>query len=372
MDEHILELINVTREVAWLPWAVQYFFLIGISVGAVLLSLPGYWIGRPNWTKLSRLALVVALVCGLAAPVALVSDLHQPNRFWHFYVAWRPHSWMWWGSFFIPVYIGGLLFYAWAALRPEIAAQGRVDSRLGRLYRLVAMGEPRGAGLMKLAGAVVLVGAGLVALYTGVEVYVVRAQILWHTPLLPFQFLLTGLAGALGLVLVLNPIVGDGDARVEVKANRLLALVLAGVMVLGMVWLGLGYFDLDAANAQALRTVAASPAWRNTAIWAALATLVPFLIALVKPRGTGILTGLIAIHSAWMFRWTVFIDGQSIPKTGAGFYEYALPRGAEGLLGIVGTAGLCLFLLVVITALLPMPKRPATGAAETAFLHPAE
>ncbi|MFC5314229.1 tetrathionate reductase, partial [Azospirillum rugosum] len=47
------------------------------------------------------------------------------------------------------------------------------------------------------------------------------------------------------------------------------------------------------------------------------------------------------------------------PKTGAGFYEYALPAGPEGLLGIVGTAGLWLFLLLVITAFLPTPPQSA-------------
>ena len=53
------------------------------------------------------------------------------------------------------------------------------------------------------------------------------------------------------------------------------------------------------------------------------------------------------------------IDGQTVPKTGAGFYVYALPAGSDGLLGILGTAGLWLFLLLVITAVLPTPRHPA-------------
>ena len=36
MNPNIVETINVAREVAWLPWAVQYFFLIGLSYGAYL------------------------------------------------------------------------------------------------------------------------------------------------------------------------------------------------------------------------------------------------------------------------------------------------------------------------------------------------
>ena len=66
MNPSIVETVNVAREVAWLPWAVQYFFLIGLSYGAFLLSLPGVVGRRRGWAGISRLALLGALVCGLA------------------------------------------------------------------------------------------------------------------------------------------------------------------------------------------------------------------------------------------------------------------------------------------------------------------
>ncbi|MDQ2101182.1 NrfD/PsrC family molybdoenzyme membrane anchor subunit [Azospirillum isscasi] len=367
MDNHIVEVINVTREVAWLPWAVQYFFLIGLSVGGLLLSLPGYAFAREDWRRLGRTALLVALTCGLAAPVALLSDLHQPGRFWHFYVVFRPTSWMWWGSVFIPFYVTGLLLYAWACFREELQAHGRVDSRLAPLYRLAALNGGRNDALIRAAGLFALAGALLVALYTGAEVAVVKARPLWHTPFLPVQFLLTALAGAAGLVLVLNRFAAGNDRAVEVRGNRLLAGVLGAVMLVGALWLALGLSGLDAIHAEALGSVAGSEAWRVTAVWAVAATALPFVIAVARPAGTGLLTGLIAIHGAWMFRWTVFIGGQTVPKTGAGFYEYALPAGPDGLLGIAGTAGLWLFLLIAITAILPSPRRPAPGPARAPY-----
>ena len=359
MDTNIVEIINVTREVAWLPWAVQYFFLIGLSVGGVLLSLPGYAFANDEWRKLGRVALLVALTCGLAAPVALLSDLHQPGRFWHFYAVLRPTSWMWWGSLIIPFYVTGLLVYGWTCFREELQEHGRVDSRLAALYRLAALGGGRDDRLIRYAGLVVLAGAVLVALYTGAEVAVVKARPLWHTPFLPVQFLTTALVGAAGLVLILNRFAAGNDVAVEARANRLLAVFLGAVMAVGGLWLALGLFGIDRTHAQALESVANSEAWRVTAVWAVLATVVPFVVAVAKPVGTGLLTGLIALHSAWMFRWTVFIGGQTVPKTGAGFYDYALPAGPDGLLGIIGTAGLWLFLLLVITAVLPTPARSA-------------
>ncbi|KAA0579802.1 tetrathionate reductase [Azospirillum sp. B21] len=359
MDTNIVEIINVTREVAWLPWAVQYFFLIGLSVGGVLLSLPGYAFANDEWRKLGRVGLLVALTCGLAAPVALLSDLHQPGRFWHFYAVFRPTSWMWWGSLIIPFYVTGLLVYAWTCFREELQEHGRVDSHLATLYRLAALGGGRDDRLIRYAGLVVLAGAVLVALYTGAEVAVVKARPLWHTPFLPVQFLTTALVGAAGLVLILNRFAADHDLAVEARANRLLAGFLGAVMAVGGLWLAFGLFGIDRTHTEALEGVANSEAWRVTAVWAVLATVAPFVIAVAKPVGTGLLTGLIAVHSAWMFRWTVFIGGQTVPKTGAGFYEYALPAGPDGLLGIIGTAGLWLFLLLVITAVLPTPARSA-------------
>jgi len=51
--------------------------------------------------------------------------------------------------------------------------------------------------------------------------------------------------------------------------------------------------------------------------------------------------------------WTILIGGQSIPKTGAGLYDYHLPLGSDGLLGIVGTLGLWIALLLLMLEYLP-------------------
>lgn len=347
----ITEILYVTRETAWLPWAVQYFFLIGLSAGCFLLSLPGYALACAGWDRPSRMALLGALVCGITAPVALLADLHQPGRFLNFYLHPQWGSWMAWGAFFIPLYLGGLFLYAWAALRPDFAAAAGQGGRLAPVRRL--LGGAAAPGLVRGFAVLALSGAVLVLLYTGVEVMVVAARPLWNTPILPLQFLATALAGAAGLTLVLNRVAGDGDRAAEACLNRVLAGSLVAVMALGIVWLLLGVSGVSARHAAALAEVASSPSWRLTAAWAALATVLPLAAALRWPAGSGWVTGLVALHSAWMFRWTVFIGGQNIPKTGAGFYDYHLPLGPEGVMGIAGTAGLWLVAVLALTTLLP-------------------
>lgn len=366
MDSQIIEVLNVTRGVAWLPWAVSYFFLIGLSFGSFMLTLPYFVFGRAQHEKLGRLALLGALVCGLTAPVALLADLHGPGRFLNFYLYFQPQSWMSWGSFFIPVYLGGLLLYAWLVLRGDFAVQGQDGgSFLARFYRLAGRGGEASRMAISAAALLTLAGAVLVALYTGMEVMVVQARPLWNTPFLPLQFAATAFAGAIGLSLLFNRFIGGQDTQLEIGLNRLLALALALVLTLGGGWLFVSLSGVSPSHSAAFSQVAGMPQWQLTAVWAVLATVLPMALAIWRPASSGLITGLIAVHSAWMMRWTIFIGGQSIPKTGAGLYDYHLPLGGDGLLGIVGTLGLWIALLVLMVDYLPWAGQAFAGRNKT-------
>jgi tetrathionate reductase subunit C len=107
----------------------------------------------------------------------------------------------------------------------------------------------------------------------------------------------------------------------------------------------------------AFTQVAGMPQWQFTAVWAVLSSIVPMALAIWRPATSGLVNGLIALHSAWMMRWTIFIGGQTIPKTGAGLYDYHLPMGNDGLMGIIGTAGLWIALLLLMLEFLPWAGR---------------
>ncbi len=365
MNTTIVETVNVVREVSWLPWAVQYFFLIGLSYGAFLVSLPGIVWRRPGWTGISRVALLAALLCGLTAPVALLADLHQPGRFYHFYLYFTPSSWMSWGAFFIPVYLGGLVLFAWLAFRPLLAqqaAEGDLSPRLARLCQWVAYGGMESRGALLAAALLAFIGAALVALYTGMEVMVVQARPLWDTPFLPVQFVVTALAGGIGLTLLLQRLAGQSVLMDDTKRlSRALALTQGVALLIGAVWLLLGVTGWSPIHAQALAQLTPSAAWKFTAVWAVGSTVLTLWLALRRP-GSGLLIGLLALHSAWMMRWTILIGGQEVPKMGAGFYNYVLPMGFDGLLGIVGTLGLWVTLFIALTTLLPVDRLSAKSA----------
>src|SRR5690554_1023694 len=162
----IIELLTPSYEAAWLPWAVQYFFLIGICATTAIMATAAALAPRGSGMNALLPALIaVLLVSALSAPVSLLADLHQPGRFWHFYAHFTPWSWMSIGAVLLPVFIilslGFCLFW-WL----------RKDS------------------LMRLTGLVLIFSALSILVYTGAEIMVVRSRPLWYTIFLPINFAL--------------------------------------------------------------------------------------------------------------------------------------------------------------------------------------
>lgn len=315
-----VEVLGFAREPGWLPWAVQYFFLIGISTMAFFLSLPGTLWQRAGWQGLSRQALLVALVCGLAAPVALLADLHQPGRFLNFYLHTNFGSWMGWGAYFIPLYVGGLIAYAWGVLCS------------------------RGMKGRKALAFVTGLGAALVLIYTGMETMVVAARPLWNSFLVPVFFAITALGGAYGMTALFEALAGQAGSVAILK--RGLRLSQWAVLATVAIWLVLAMSGV-ASYREALGTIRGG--WVTAWVWFVLSTAITLWLA----RWTSLVApALFALHGAWLARWLVFMGGQTVPKLGSTHASQTLSFTPDSLLGIFGTAGLCLFFYIVLTSLL--------------------
>ena len=367
METQVQELVGAVHDAAWQPWAVQYFFLIAISVTALLMALPAFVFGRHTDLRAARLALMVAVTTGITAPIALLADLHQPFRFWEFFVYTHKSSWMAWGAWIVPSYVVLMLLFAWSLHRPEFYRMGQDDWRFAWLFRLFSLGGESN-GFARPLGVLAGVAALGILTYTGMEVMVVRARPLWNTPFLPLQFAATGVVGALGVMLVLERLL-NRDAGLEATINRRLAIALATVGALGVAWFAVALSGISPVHSEALASVSGFSVWQQIALWGAASIAIPFVLALTLPQSTGWITGLIAIHAAWMFRWTVFMGGQAVPKVGSGLYDALMPTGLGGLMGVIGTFGLWVFLMIVYTTFLPWtdatPPAPDQPSGQT-------
>jgi len=315
----IHEMLAQPQAITWLPWAVQYFFFIGIAACAALVACAARWLRHQRSEQYERVCLFIALTCGITAPLALTADLHQTARFWHFYAWPTPWSWMPWGALFLPLFT--LLLGLWFLL----FHLRKGDTRL----------------LRALALATALTAIGLL-LYTGREVSVVRGRPMWFSywfPVAMFLSAMSALLAMLGLAM--------RDLTQRMAQGQVVTLVLLGAVLLAW-YLG------DTLSGEALRQQ-----WRlGGEIRLYLLTLMllwtvtlavslyasrykpPFFIALAS-------TLLVAIL-CWTLRWTVLMGGQIIPKFNALMNDYSLPMGTDGLLAIIGTFGLWLALAVVL------------------------
>ncbi len=368
MNSLSIEVLAPRYEIAWYPWAVQYFFMIALSYGALLLALPGVLLGRRDWQATARLALLACVTTAVVAPVALLADLHQPLRFWHFYAFFTPWSWMSLGSLFLPLYVVSVLGLAWLVWRTPLRATAARPGLGGRIARLVTLGDWQSPRLLvRLVALAALAAALAIMVYTGSEVAILKGRPLWHTAWLPVFFVSTALFGAAGLVLLLNRFAGRRAPQVD---RQMLLALLAAVLATGLVaagWLAEGLINRGSSVAAALDSVRYSPDWRGTALWgllAGLALLFGTALLLLRPglRGGGAwLLGLLGLHTAWMARWVVLMDVQTVARHSAGYHHYGIAAGSQGWLGIIGTFGLWLALLLVIDLLVPW--RAALDAA---------
>ncbi|CNH49703.1 tetrathionate reductase subunit C [Yersinia massiliensis] len=168
----IREILARPQDIAWLPWAVQYFFFIGLACSAVLFAGCQRAFSRQQPNVLEFAALMIAVTSVIVAPLALNADLHQPARVWHFYAHFTPWSWMSWGSLFLPLFSVLVVTYFMALTYSRL--WGKTLPRL-----LAAL-----AWLSALSAVSIL-------LYTGREVSVLRAQPLWFSLWLPLVIFLS-------------------------------------------------------------------------------------------------------------------------------------------------------------------------------------
>lgn len=338
----IREVLARPQDIAWLPWAVQYFFFIGLACGAVLFAGGQRLFSRRGLLSAQQsqwefAALMLAVTAVVVAPLALNADLHQPARVWHFYAHFTPWSWMSWGSLFLPLFSLLVMGYFLVLIYSRLKAKP--------LPRLLA-------GLALLCG----LSAISILLYTGREVSILRAQPLWFSGWLPLFIFLTAcqaIPSLLAAWLWREPQYQRPLARWQLFSLVALALVT-------LLWA-----SGDNASAQALRQ------W---AVQSPFIVLLPVTLWLLlcgfalfngkKTLSTPVIAAqvLIALTLCWSVRWLLLMQTQTLPKYNVLANPYTLPWGSEGLLAIIGTFGLWVAAIIAIREGVRWLEQKVTGA----------
>lgn len=365
----ITEILVQPQAVAWLPWAVQYFFYIGSAYAAAILFLLSY-LFRAHTSHYLRAALVLTMSIGaVVGPLALTGDLHQPGRAWHFYTNLTPWSWMSLGSVFLPLFSMLSVLTAWLYLRDDIIELKHSDSAIAQKIALFSLGNWKTTSTQMITVTVLTCLSGLtIALYTGAEIYVIQSRPLWHQPAAPLLWFVTAFIGAIGfalLLLGLFPIPAKANAFTQsdqglIKRALLLSAVLAGILL--PIW---------ASNNPSF-SLYDSQTW--------LVRLGSLAVSFIACIGIALLASKIALYNrpqllvmsaisllcCWYLRWVTIMDVQTIPKFDQGPYPYELPMGSAGLLGILGMSGLWLALALTASEVIKIRSNTSNKSINTA------
>lgn len=350
---NITEVLVQPQAIAWLPWAVQYFFYIGSAYAAAILFVIALLFEQQSSHRL-RAALVLTLAIGAAVgPLALTGDLHQPGRAWHFYAYFTPWSWMSLGSVFLPIFSGLAMVTAWLYLRSDLMKLADGKGKILRWVSKLSFGQWQISHKQMLAAAMVTVVSGLtIAVYTGAEIMAVHSRSLWNQPASPLLWFVTAFLGAVGFTLfiwLLFPNKTQQDSLTSFDLSLLKKTVsLSGILSLVLV-------PIWASNNQTFSLYLNSE-WVYHLALISVAMLISVISGmfslheLYKKRGL-VVMALLALGAAWITRWVTMMEVQTIAKYDIGAQPYQLSLGSDGLLGIVGMFGLWLALALLTSEL---------------------
>jgi len=366
------------EHVHWGPIVWAYLFLAGLGSGnlivAVLPRLP-WAMDSDALKRLRRIAIITAMACFVAIPIAVLASLHQPLRMWRVILLPSWTSPMPYGSWALVILTGLTAFHIWHMHRPEFAyAAERRSDLLGRVYGLAAAGYDPNAPATKMskAGLDAVHWGRIVAelIFIGYTAFLLSTLIsyqTWATPTFGIMFFLLAMASGYAWLAMVGWL--TGFLRDEPRMLQLLAgsgaAFLGGVMVLRLwefVW----------------------SAYSNERWWSAIAEMQfgRFLWSFIVLEA---LAGALAIallgYAAWKYdgraawiggalalvnllaiRWHLVVGGQMVSRTWEGQVPFEVVfTGPEGLLA---TGALFVLTATIIGALLWfLPWRTAAHAS---------
>ncbi len=213
-------------------WIILYFFVGGISGGALLVASLLRLFGTPEDRHFIRLGVYISFIGCVVSGVLLIVDLGVPLRFWHMLVqdhTGRP-MFKWWS----PMSVGawGLLVFGFfsflATLRMLWDDRRLTWSTLEFLER---------APISNFGAVGGIVGGLFLAGYTGVLLSVTNRPIWADSTWLGLLFLLSGISTSVSAMLLVSHVQGIRVASTEDRLKRFdrIALILELIVLVAFV-----------------------------------------------------------------------------------------------------------------------------------------
>lgn len=384
--DNVTYIANVVHPVQLGILIAIYFFYTGLSAGSFVLSSLGTVFGIKKYKPIAKAGVLMAVALLAIAPLHLIGDLEQPQRFYTLFFRLNPRSAISYGTFLLTLYPLNSVIYLWFMMRRDFAqgAQTLTGFRQ-KLYSLLTLGKTdlseqalaKDDIWIKRLGTLGVPLALLVHGYTGFILANIQARALWHTGLMPLIFLMSAMVSGTGLlilVLLLTQRFLSPEKEITLERKSLIFdiaqlmmwfIVVDGtLMVIDFIIL---YYTNAAGHAAAKMFLYGSHQTMFLGVEVGLGLLLPFILTLLpktkKSLGWISFASVLTLIGVIAMRINFVIGGQQIPLSTDTLNPYTVDP--KHLLLIV------LFALAEITILfigfrfLPvfgLPKSSTSGA----------
>ncbi|MDI6877957.1 MAG: polysulfide reductase NrfD [Desulfitobacteriaceae bacterium] len=336
MVSNVTYLANVVHPVQLGILISIYFFYTGLSAGSFVLSSLGTVFGIQKYKPIAKAGVIMAVALLAIAPLHLIGDLEQPQRFYTLFFRLNPHSAISYGTFLLTLYPLNSLIYGWFLFRRDFATGAQELTGFRRvLYKFLSFGKmdlskaalAKDAKIAKFLGTLGVPLALMVHGYTGFILADIQARALWHTGLMPLIFLMSAMVSGTGLlilVLMFSQRFLSPERTITPERKSLLLdiaqlmmwfiVVDATLMVIDFIML---YFDNVAGHAAAKLFLYGSHRTMFLGVEVGLGLLIPFIITLLpktrKSLGWIGFASVLTLIGVIAMRINFVIGGQQIP-----------------------------------------------------------
>lgn len=312
-----LQVTGLNDRVPWGLWITHDLSAIALGAGAFTFSAAVYLFRIKRLEPLARPAVLVGFIGYTSAMLALFLDIGRPDRFWHPLVYWNVHSVLWEVTLCVILYSTVLVL----EVLPLVFETAYFD-RWPQLRKV-------GHQLHRATPVLALLGMGLSLLHQsslGATYGVLSGRAIWFKPSLPIMFILSAVAGGVGLTLWLTILTGKVLGRrlvphqVQLDVSRFVGYTaLAYLYIKLWDWAATSYYSHAPGASEALARLQATTPYTLTFWWweIVLGLIIPAIILLARPlrrNDRAVLLGLgFLVFGVIVNRWNTTLSGLVAP-----------------------------------------------------------
>lgn len=334
--DNVTYIANIEHPVQLGSLIAIYFFYTGLSAGSFVLSSLGTVFGIKKYKPIAKAGVLMAIALLVIAPLHLIGDLEQPQRFYTLFFRLNPRSAISYGTFLLTLYPLNSIIYLWFMMRRDFVngAQTLTGFRQ-KLYNVLTFGQQdlseqalaRDDQWIKRLGTLGVPLALLVHGYTGFILANIQARALWHTGLMPLIFLMSAMVSGTGLLILILLVTQRffSPERTITPERKSLIFDIAQLMMWFIVVDGtlmlidfiILYYTNAAGHAAAELFLFGSHRTMFLGVEAGLGLLVPFILTLLPPTKKSLkwisLASVLTLIGVIAMRINFVIGGQQLP-----------------------------------------------------------